>query len=135
MLIAATAAFPAEWLEPTPPSGLETFCFEATLPGLDEELSFRGVGLACLIRAFSRDGVDGPARVLALWITALWFTAVHVVNLQHGHLVVTWHRILDVLPYGVWLAIIRFRSGSLLGGIIAHNTSNTIQGMLGEFGF
>ena len=76
--MAALAAFPAEWLEPSAPPDLETFAFEATAA--------------------------------------------------------TWHRILDVLPYGIWLAVVRLQSGSLLGGIVAHNVSNVIQEALGSLG-
>ena len=112
IVVAALAAFPPGLLEPSPPPDLETYTFEATLPGIDEELAFRGVGLACLIRAFSVTGIDKRARVLALLVTALWFTAGHIINLQHGHLVITWHRVLDVFPFGIWMAIIRLKAAA-----------------------
>ncbi len=107
------------------PTNLETIAYEATLPGLDEELAFRGIGLALLLRMFSAGPDDRRARVIALLVTSLWFTAVHVVQLQDGQLLVSWSRVLDVFPVGAWLALVRLRSGSLLGGVLAHNAANT----------
>ena len=105
----------------------ETFLYEATLPGPVEELVFRGVGLALLLRAFSEEGKAGRrAQLIASLVTALWFTSGHVFHLEHGQLDVRWIRMLDVFPMAICYVVVRLRSGSLLGGILAHNAANTL---------
>ena len=111
------------------------FFFEATVPGLDEEFGFRGIGLALLIRAFASDLGDGRALPLAATVVCIWFVAAHVVLVSHGSVLVNWHRVLDVLPFAVWVVVVRLRSGSLLGGIIGHNASNVTQEALGALGW
>ena len=127
-------AFPMELLQPGGPAGLETFIFEATLPGPDEELGERGIGLALLIRAFASGGGDSRAFVLAGAVTCIWFVASHVVLVSHGHVVVDPRRVLDVLPFAVWAVLVRLRSGSLLGGIVGHNANNVVQEALAAVG-
>ena len=105
---------------------IETFAYQATLPGPVEELAFRGVGLALLLRAFSRGFRDQRAEWIAIFVTAVWFTSGHVFHLEDGKFQVFWSRILDVFPMAVMYAVIRLRSGSLLGGILAHNAANTL---------
>ena len=128
-------AFPMELLQPDRPASAETFVFEATLPGLDEEFAFRGIGLALLIRAFASDPDDRRAFFLAGTVVCIWFVAVHVVLISHGHIAVNLHRVLDVLPFAVWVVVVRLRSGSLLGGIVGHNASNVTQEALGALGW
>ena len=135
IVVAAALAVPAELLVPSGRPDVETYLFEATLPGLDEELVFRGIAIALLVRAFSDGPEDRRAPLLAMLVSTLWFTTAHVLYLDHGHLRVSWSRILDVLPLGLWLTVIRLRSGSLLGGVLAHNTINLVQETLGAFGF
>ena len=134
IVVAAVLAVPAELLVPSGRPDVETYVFEATLPGCDEELAFRGIAIALLVRAFSDGPEDRRAPLLAMLVSTLWFTTAHVLYLDHGHLRVSWSRILDVLPLGLWLTIIRLRSGSLLGGVLAHNTINLVQETLGAFG-
>ncbi len=134
VFVAAVMAVAAQFIEPSARPTAETFAFEATLPGLDEELWFRGIGVALLLKAFSAGPDDRRAQAIVLLVTSFWFTAVHVIDLDGGHLHMSWHRVLDVLPIGVLLAAIRLRSGSLLGCVLAHNAINTIQEALGAFG-
>ena len=103
---------------------VETLLFQATMPGLDEELTFRGVAFAVLTRGFSM-----PRRGLATWalplaVTTLWFTIGHVVNLEHGRLGLLPLAIVVVLPLGLLLGAVRVSSESLLGCVIVHNVTN-----------
>lgn len=134
ILVAAVLAIPAELLDPSGKVYAETFLFEATLPGLDEELAFRGIGIALLLKAFSTGPADTRAPLLSAVVSSLWFATAHVVNIDHGRLGVAWLRVLDTLPFGLWFALVRLRSGSLFGGILAYNTANTIQETLSAFG-
>ena len=109
----------------------ETFAFETILPGPAEELVFRGVGFALLVRMFRRDDQDGRAVVLAAITTAIWFTAGHVMHLSGTTFAIAPRRIIDVLPMGLLFALVRVRSGSLLGGALAHNLANFIAEAIG----
>ena len=114
--------------------GFELFAFEATLPGLDEELSFRGIGLMLLIRAYAAHPIDRRARISAMMVTIVWFTAVHVLEISHGYVLFKWDRVLDVAPFALWVTLIRLRSGSLFVGIIGHNISNVLLEALSTYG-
>ena len=104
----------------------ETFAYEATLPGPVEELAFRGIGMALLLRAFSADRDDRRAEWIAALVTAVWFTSGHVLHLEGGKFQVIWSRSLDVFPMALVYAVTRLRSKSLLGGVLAHNGANTL---------
>ncbi len=124
---ALVVATPPAIMGPVTRPDAETFLYQATLPGPVEELVFRGVGLALLLRAFSEEGKPGRrAQLIASLVTALWFTSGHVFHLEHGQLEIRWVRVLDVFPMAIWYVIIRLRSGSLLGGVLAHNAANTL---------
>lgn len=131
---ALAVAMPGAILAPVTSPNLETFAYEATLPGPVEELVFRGIGLALLLRAFSgADSTDRSGRLIASLVTAIWFTAGHVFHIEHAHIEIRWSRLLDVLPMALWYVLVRLRSGSLLGGILAHNAANTLVEMLAAF--
>jgi membrane protease YdiL (CAAX protease family) len=91
------------------PTTLETVLFQATMPGLAEELAYRGVAFALVRRAF--DGASAPAII----ITTLAF------GLAHGFALLPF---LFAAALGGWFAWIRTRSGSVLGCVIAHNAAN-----------
>lgn len=103
------------------PSGPALF-FESTMPGLDEELSFRGVMFAMLARAFP----TAPSRWPAVVVTSLLFGDVHVIVAGHdGRLHFVPEGLLFPLPCGLLLAWLRLRSASLLGPMLAHNAADS----------
>ena len=105
----------------------ETFAYQATLPGPVEELAFRGVALALLLRTYGAPLRTRGAAMAAALTTAIWFTGGHVVHLMDdGTIKLTWARLLDVFPMAILYAAVRLRSKSLLGGILAHNGANTL---------
>ena len=106
--------------------GLETFAYQATLPGPVEELEFRGIGLALLLRTFTTGKGDRRAPIIAVLVSAVWFTSGHVLHLIDGKLVVVWARFFDVFPMAIWYAVVRLRSASLVGSVLAHNAANTL---------
>lgn len=113
----------------------ETFAYEATLPGPVEELVFRGIGMALLLKAFSTGESDRRAEWIAVAVTAVWFTTGHVLHLDNGQFHVIWARIFDVFPMGTLYAIVRLKSRSLLGCILAHNAANTLVETIAAFRF
>jgi uncharacterized protein len=114
---------------------LETFAYEATLPGPVEELVFRGIGMALLIRAFSVGAKDRRAEWIAVLVTAVWFTSGHVLHLEDGKFLVLWSRVLDVFPMAIVYGVTRLRSRSLLGSVLAHNGANTLVEVIAAIRF
>jgi membrane protease YdiL (CAAX protease family) len=98
------------------PVPLETWLYQATMPGLVEEAVFRGVLLAVLDRVFSARAILFGAPIG--WggvIVTLTFVALHGVSA--GALV-------GVLPAALLYLWLRARTGSLLLPIMVHNLWN-----------
>jgi membrane protease YdiL (CAAX protease family) len=98
---------------------LETWLYQATLPGLVEETVFRGVLLALADRAVAPrharwDVMGAPIGWSGLLVT-LAFLALHGISLG---------TVLGVLPAAVLYLWLRQRTGSLLLPIVAHNLWN-----------
>ena len=109
---------------PNPRPSVETIAYQATMPGLDEELTFRGIFMALLVRGFPAPRFNLPVWTLPVAITTLHFTMGHVVTIEHGHLGWAIGAALFVLPIGLLLALIRVGSCSLLGSVVTHNAVN-----------
>ncbi len=88
--------------------------------------------MALLVRGFPATRLALPVWALPVAITSLQFTAVHVVNLEHGRLGLAMNAIRFVPPIGLLLALIRVGSSSLLGGVVTHNAVN-LSGYLAAF--
>lgn len=105
----------SERLEQVP---VETWLFLATMPGLVEEITFRGVLLAAAERA-----APAKRRVAGVWLgpgalaLTLAFVALHGLGLG---------TLLSVLPAALLYLWLRLRTGSVLLPIVAHNLWNLI---------
>jgi membrane protease YdiL (CAAX protease family) len=95
---------------------LETWLYQATLPGLVEESVFRGVLLALLDRAFAarRPVFGAPVGWGGVVISAVFVTL-------HG---MTPGTLLAVLPASLLYLWLRARTGSLVAPILVHNLWN-----------
>lgn len=103
----------------------ERLLFQAIMPGLDEELVFRGLLFAFLIRAF---GNGGEMTRASLWwagtaVTFL-FAAGHGLFVVEGAIQVDWHALVESGTIGAGLLWLRVRTGSLVMPVLAHNLSN-----------
>jgi membrane protease YdiL (CAAX protease family) len=101
-----------------PASGvtLETWLYQASMPGLVEEPLFRGVLLALLDRAFlARRQVLGATFGWGAVVVTLVFLALHGVRLVH---------LTGVLPAALMFVWLRQRTGSLVLPVAAHNLWN-----------
>lgn len=104
----------------------ENFLFNATLPGIDEELSYRGVLLLTVAKALrSSFGSNTPGNPAVLF-TALLF------GLAHGFELNAQWEISFSLPYFVLTTFLGYIMGmivtetrSILPAILAHNIWNT----------
>ncbi|MEM1106645.1 MAG: CPBP family intramembrane glutamic endopeptidase [Pseudomonadota bacterium] len=106
-------------------SNLEAKIFQWTMPGLDEELLYRGVLLLMLNEALrSRVTVLGARMGWAALITSILFGAVHGVAFDDGvfQFTLPWSQTLS----GLVLVWIRERTGSVILPILGHNYGNAI---------
>lgn len=113
----------------TRPPTLETLAFQATMPGLAEELAYRGVQLALFDRIFSgRFHFLGAEIGYGALVVAAVFGFMHGVSFGPG---VAFHfsegTIVGAAIVGFVLAWLRERTQSLVGPVVVHN----ITGLLG----
>jgi hypothetical protein len=95
---------------------LETWVYQATLPGLVEEAVFRGVLLALLDRAFSaRKQLFGAPLGWGGCVVTLAFLLLH--GVRPGTLI-------GVLPAALLYLWLRARTGSLVAPVVVHNLWN-----------
>lgn len=104
---------------------LETIVFQWTMPGLDEELFFRGVLLIAMNEAFRKtfSALGAPITYGGL-LTSVLFGLVHGMN--YGDSGFTFDAMTFLLTGGPSLLLlwIREKTGSLLLPVLAHNIAN-----------
>lgn len=107
---------------------LETLFFELSMPGLDEEIFFRGVGLTLLNKAFGKNqNLFGAKIGWGLIIISLLFGLIHGVHLSDGlRLEVDLFSVSLTAFSDFLLGWLRERSGCLVLPIAAHNLGNTV---------
>lgn len=110
---------------PDEPATPETLAFQLTMPGLEEEVFYRGLLLLALDRAFA-----GRSRVLGVdwsWgaaLSCILFGLAHAFGISHGQ--VSFEPLAFILTAGpsliaVW---VRLRTGSILMPVLMHNLGN-----------
>lgn len=103
----------------------EVLLYQATMPGLDEELFFRGLLLALLVRAFGDrwpvgGAPIGPGAIVATFV----FAAGHALLIRNGAMMFDPIFLGFTAVIGFGLLWIRQRTGSLLLPVLAHNIIN-----------
>lgn len=127
VIVTLVAVAPLVWLnvaDGIEPSDAETIAFQLTMPGLDEELFYRGVLLLALNEAFRNKLPVLGARIG--WggvITAILFGVIHGLSWDGGLSVSTEAMLWAGIP-GIVLLWLRERTGSLVMPTIAHNLAN-----------
>jgi hypothetical protein len=99
-------------------SAWEAWLYQATLPGVVEEIAFRGVLLALLDQAF-------PPRWRVGGVLMGWGAVIQAVLFTVGHLDAGLLPALFALLFGLAAAWLRYASGSVWPGVFAHNATNT----------
>lgn len=95
---------------------LETWLYQATLPGLAEEIAFRGVLLALADRAFAgRRTIGGAPLGWGGAVVTASFVAAHHLSLG---------ALSGVLPAALLYLWLRARTGSLVLPVAVHNARN-----------
>ena len=115
------------------PERVEYFWFQFTMPGLDEELAFRGIILGLLSNALHPIIKLGKVHVRnpALWITSILFGLVHSFSIDPNWVFhQNWIEFLNAFTVGMLLGWITIKSGSILMSIFVHNLINTLPYIL-----
>lgn len=112
----------------------EEVIFQATLPGPDEELLFRSLGLGLLLKVFPKNEKN-YFRNIAFWFIAIQFGLMHALpaytttgNLIHSVNVFFITGLISVL-----FELITLKTKSILVPIILHNSYNTLLVILTLF--
>lgn len=117
----------AHFFLPKTESSVETLIYFLTMPGIAEELVFRGVFLNLLNKLFPKNWMMLQAEVgWGLILVTFLFALAHAVTLgQGGNILFQRQTFLTVFAGGFILGILRERTGSLVPGMICHNLWNT----------
>lgn len=101
---------------------LETLLFQISMPGIDEEIVFRGIllGLMCSSLRCGRSIALSPAIV----INTILFGLVHAWNYQNGALDFNWSSFIATGIVGYALTYITLKTRSILLAILTHNLCN-----------
>ena len=112
----------------SPNTSLENLLFQATLPGLDEELFMRGLLLLLFHQAFGRGwSLWGAQTGWALCLVVAIFGLLHGVSAENGELRISLAAIVSTGFVGFILTWMRERTGSLVAPIVFHNLFNVTQ--------
>lgn len=126
ILILATGG--AMLVASTPNTSLENLLFQATMPGLDEELFMRGLLLLLFHQAFGKGlNVWGADTGWGFWLAVAIFGLLHGVTVQNGEVAVHLWAIVGTGFTGFVLTWMRELTGSLVAPILFHNISNVAQ--------
>jgi membrane protease YdiL (CAAX protease family) len=109
-----------------------TFAYQATLPGLGEEIVYRGLLLALLDGAFGRPWQRAGARFGwgAVIVTAM-FGFVHGVDAKSlGDIHLHWGNMLFPAATGVLLVWLKERTGSVWPCVLLHNFINVLNHLM-----
>ena len=104
----------------------ETLIYQATIPGIDEELMFRGLLLLTLSLAVSGQAwkLKGATIPWGAVLATLFFALGHSIFVQNGAIQADWVTLVITGLLGGALMWIRLRTGSIMLPIIAHNATN-----------
>ncbi|HEY9755934.1 MAG TPA: CPBP family intramembrane glutamic endopeptidase [Oculatellaceae cyanobacterium] len=114
------------------PVSRETQVYEWTMPGLSEEIVFRGVMLGVLDQRLGRPWkILGVRMGLGAVITSLIFCLAHALVIDRDW---TLHfdnsGIFELLCFGFAMCWLRYRYNSVVPAIVAHNVSNGLPCVL-----
>lgn len=104
---------------------MESLAFQATMPGISEELMFRGLLLLLLNQAFDFNwSLFGAKLGAGAILTSVLFGLVHGFGMQDGQIYFFLVPVLVTGVAGFVFAYLKERTGSLLFPIFSHNLTN-----------
>lgn len=109
--------------QPGPPSA-ETIAFQLLMPGLAEELAFRGIAPALLLGLVHGRNPPENTPWIVVCIAAVPFAAVHGLGYSDGAFSFDLMQGLWTFSGGIIYGWLRFSTGSLLFPLLAHSFTN-----------
>ena len=111
---------PKEW-------NTETILYQLTMPGIDEEIAFRGIMLGLLSKILKPNSILHPA----ILITALLFGMAHGLFLNNSYeLIFKSFPFFNTMILGIIWAWVTMKSGSVLLALISHNLGNVTSKLI-----
>lgn len=107
--------------------GLEYFAYQATMPGIGEELGFRGLVLGVLLASLGQWANSALRITVLLVIAAIPFASLHILERSGFALAALFA---FTLYAGIALGWLRLTTGSLFAAMLAHNVANVASGLL-----
>ena len=107
---------------------LETLLFQLSMPGIDEEIIFRGIllGLMCSSLRVGRSTAWNPS----IMINTILFGLVHTWNYQDGTLDINVVSFIGTGLVGYCLTYITLKTRSILLAILTHNLCNFLPNLV-----
>ena len=116
--------------DPSEEWNLETILFQLTMPGINEEIAFRGIMLGLLVKALRP--TKRPIFHPAILVTAILFGLAHGLSLnQSFELSFNFSPFFITFILGIGWAWITLESGSILLALISHNLGNVTIKFIG----
>lgn len=107
---------------------LEDHLFQLTIPGISEELAYRGLFLGLLNNVFKKKCIIFGAEIgWGAVVTSLIFGLVHVIGFNEASFYFDTKNLFMPLMVGFILAWLRQKTGSLLIPVIFHNVINELS--------
>ena len=107
---------------------VETLLFQLTMPGINEEIAYRGIMLGLLAKILKPNRILHPAII----VTAILFGMAHGLSLDSNlELVFNAAPFFGTLVLGIIWAWITLKTGSILLALISHNLGNVADALIG----
>ncbi len=107
---------------------LETLLFQFSMPGIDEEIAYRGIMLGLLTKILKSKNLILNS---AVWVTAILFGLAHGFSLSNEfNITFNIQPFLRTMIYGLVWGWITIKSGSVLLALISHNLGNVTGNLI-----
>lgn len=113
--------------EPSFPKGFEYFAYEATMPGVGEELGFRGLVLGLLLTYAYQNNWSKKGYWIMFLLPSIPFGLLHVLEVTGTEAIVTFFYTGAI---AIGLGWLRMKTGSLFTCVLAHNLINVVGTLL-----
>lgn len=104
---------------------IETLSFQLTMPGVDEEIAFRGIMMG-LLASVLKDKIGFKKLTInpTIWVVGILFGLAHGIQLNEWNISMDWMWFSYTFLYGLVLGWMTIRSKSILMPLLSHLSTN-----------